>query len=709
MINKAQELLKKFYGYDAFRPGQKNMIESLLAGKDTLAIMPTGAGKSICFQIPALLFPGVSIVISPLISLMKDQVDSLLSQGIPATYINSSLSAAEVSRRIYDIGENRYKLIYVAPERLSADYFQSILAKTEISMLAVDEAHCLSQWGHDFRPSYKAIYPFVNALPKRPIIGAFTATATPEVKADIVTLLGLYKPNVHVSGFDRPNLFFSVLRGENKQKFILNYLKGHASQSGIIYAATRKEVDALYALLLSKGYKAGHYHAGLSDEERSAGQDDFLYDRIQVMVATNAFGMGIDKSNVRYVIHNNMPRNMEAYYQEAGRSGRDGESGECILLFSSQDTMLQKFLIDKSVEDPERKQHELGKLQSMVDYCHTPECLRKYIVGYFGETDAPDNCGNCINCNDESDLVDITVDAQKVFSCVYRLRERFGITMIAEVLKGSKNKKVLQFGFDRQSTYGLFSGRSLNDIKALIQRLTATQYLTLTESEFPVLNLTEAAYEVLKGNRMVWQKVVKVRQEEKSGDADLFEQLRSLRRRLAEEEKLPPYQIFTDATLRDMCEKLPATLAEMQEVKGIGEVKLKKYGETFLSTIQQIAPRPAAKNPAAQPEEKRQAQAGKTPTHQITLEYYQQGLAPGEIAQKRSLTQMTIENHIFKAAQEGLDVDLDRLIPQEQEAPVLAAVKDLGTSPLKPLKEALPPEISYTTIKAVICKHRLDT
>lgn len=711
MLNKAQELLKKFYGYDEFRPGQKNMIESLLAGKDTLAIMPTGAGKSICFQLPALLFPGISIVVSPLISLMKDQVDSLLNQGIPATYINSSLSAAEVSRRVYDIGEKRYKLIYVAPERLSTDYFQAILAKTEISMIAIDEAHCLSQWGHDFRPSYKAIYPFINALPKRPIIGAFTATATPEVKTDIVTLLGLYQPNVHVSGFDRPNLSFSVLRGENKQKFILNYIKEHAEQSGIIYAATRKEVDALYQLLCHKGYNAGHYHAGLADEERTRGQDDFLYDRLQVMVATNAFGMGIDKSNVRYVIHHNMPRSMEAYYQEAGRSGRDGEPGECILLFNSQDTMLQKFLIDKSVENLERKQHELGKLQSMVDYCHTPDCLRKYIVGYFGETDTPENCGNCLNCNDESELVDITVDAQKVFSCVYRLHERFGITMIAEVLKGSKNKKVLQFGFDKQSTYGLFSSRSLSDIKALIQRLAATQYLTLTESEFPVLNLTAAAYDVLKGNSNVWQKVVKVHKEEKSLDADLFEHLRKLRRQLAESEQIPPYQIFADSTLRDMCEKLPATLNAMQEVKGIGEVKLKKYGQIFLDKLREIAPvslkETADAPPVKQPTKQRES-TDKIPTHLITLDYYRQGLTLSEIAQTRNLTAMTIETHIFKACQENIAVDLDRLIPLEAETTIIETIKRLGASPLKPLKEALPPEITYTNIRAVIYKYNLQ-
>lgn len=701
MLDKALQLLKRFYGYDAFRPGQKEIITSLLEGNDTVAIMPTGAGKSICFQIPALLFPGITLVISPLISLMKDQVDALVNQGIPSTYINSSLTGAELSRRLYDIGDNRYKLIYVAPERLSTDTFQAILAKTTVSMLAIDEAHCLSQWGHDFRPSYQAIYPFINSLPKRPLIGVFTATATPEVKSDIITLLGLYRPNSYVTGFDRPNLYFSILRGENKQKFVLNYVKDHADQAGIIYASTRKEVDSLYETLVNKGYQAGRYHAGLRDDERSNEQERFLYDNIQVMVATNAFGMGIDKSNVRYVIHYNMPRNMEAYYQEAGRSGRDGEPGECILLFSSQDIMLQKFLIDKSVENPERKQHELGKLQSIVDYCHTPNCLRQYIIQYFGETSTTENCANCINCKDDSELVDITIDAQKVFSCVYRLRERFGVTMIADVLKGSKNKKVLQFEFDQLPTYGLFSNRSVNDIKALIQRLTATQYLTLTESEYPVVQLTETAFAVLKKEATVWQKIFKTHKAE--ADDDVFSALRKLRKSLAEKEGIPPYLIFADSTLRDMSTHLPTTISQMRQIKGVGEVKLDKYGEKFLTALKDYAPTSLSSSnlPVDVPIKK----SDKTPTHLITLQMFNDGFSLDEIAKTRDLKPVTIQNHLVKAGEEGHTVDWNRLIPTEQEEQIIAVIRELGTSLLRPIKEALPAEIGYDTIKAVIAKH----
>lgn len=583
MLNKARQILQKFYGYEDFRPGQKKVVESLLNRNDTVAIMPTGAGKSICFQIPALLFEGVTLVISPLISLMKDQVDSLRQLGIAAVYINSSVSKVQLYKDLQDISAGFYKIIYIAPERLTSEYLPDSFKNLNISMVAVDEAHCLSQWGHDFRPSYRNILNFTNSLRIKPIISAFTATATPEVKTDIINLLGLKQPNVFVTGFDRPNLYFSVLRGEVKDKFVIDYVKKHQDEAGIIYVGTRKDVDALQVLLEIKGVKAGRYHAGMTDEERNQMQEDFLYDNLSVMVATNAFGMGIDKPNVRYVIHYNMPKNMEAYYQEAGRAGRDGLSGNCILLYSPQDTQLQKFLISKSTESEIRQQLEYKRLQSMVDYCHTPQCLRAFILHYFGEFDVEEHCDNCSNCKLEGELIDITIDAQKVLSCVYRMHERFGVKMIAEVLKGSKSAKVKQFNFERLSTYGLMKERKLKDISDLILRLSAMQYLDITESQYPVVTLNELSWQVLRGQKKVWQKMVIVKKAKAKGE--LFEALRSLRKELATKEKLPPYMIFSDATLTQMATDKPTDLELMKNIRGVGEFKLQKYGEKFLTVI----------------------------------------------------------------------------------------------------------------------------
>lgn len=583
MLNKVRQILQKFYGYEDFRPGQKKVVESLLNKNDTVAIMPTGAGKSICFQIPALLFEGVTLVISPLISLMKDQVDSLRQLGIAAVYINSSVSKAQLYKDLQDISAGFYKIIYIAPERLTSEYLPDSFKNLNISMVAVDEAHCLSQWGHDFRPSYRNILNFTNSLRIKPIVSAFTATATPEVKTDIINLLGLKQPNVFVTGFDRPNLYFSVLRGEVKDKFVIDYVKKHQDEAGIIYVGTRKDVDALQVLLEIKGIKAGRYHAGMTDEERNQMQEDFLYDNLSVMVATNAFGMGIDKPNVRYVIHYNMPKNMEAYYQEAGRAGRDGLSGNCILLYSPQDTQLQKFLISKSTESEIRQQLEYKRLQSMVDYCHTPQCLRAFILHYFGEFDVEEHCDNCSNCKLEGELIDITIDAQKVLSCVYRMHERFGVKMIAEVLKGSKSAKVKQFNFERLSTYGLMKERKLKDISDLILRLSAMQYLDITESQYPVVTLNELSWQVLRGQKKVWQKMVIVKKAKAKGE--LFEALRSLRKELATKEKLPPYMIFSDATLTQMATDKPTDLELMKNIRGVGEFKLQKYGEEFLTVI----------------------------------------------------------------------------------------------------------------------------
>ena len=587
-LDQAAAILKKYFGYDAFRPAQLPVVRSLLAGRDTVAIMPTGAGKSICFQVPALLFPGVTLVISPLISLMKDQVDALRDAGIRATYINSSLSSAEARDRYAGLAAGAYDLIYVAPERLDADGFRSLISGLAISMVAVDEAHCLSQWGHDFRPSYQAIAPFIAALPRRPLVAAFTATATPEVREDIVRLLALTEPAVHVTGFDRPNLYFEVRRGVKKRDFAARYVLAHKGEAGIIYAATRKEVDKLYEHLARKGIAVGRYHAGLSDEERTRVQDDFLYDNLAVIVATNAFGMGIDKSNVRYVLHYNMPKNIESYYQEAGRAGRDGEPGECLLLYAPQDVMTQRYLIDVSTEDEGRKRIELAKLQRMVDYCHTPECLRAFLIRYFGG-EAEDRCGSCGNCRAETREVDVTVDAQKVFSCVYRMHERYGITLVAQVLKGSADKRVKSLHLDELSTYGLYPKKSIEEIKLMIQRFIATDYLALEGGEYPVVRLRPIAYDVLRGRARVTQHVLPEKKEQAPAGDGLFDQLRALRKELAREENIPPYLIFSDKTLRGMCELRPKTEEELSEVSGVGEKKLAKYGARFLACLRENA------------------------------------------------------------------------------------------------------------------------
>ena len=584
---RALALLKQYFGYASFRPAQEPVVRSLLDGRDTVAIMPTGAGKSICFQVPALLLPGVTLVISPLISLMKDQCDALGDAGVPATFINSTLSSAEWSARMQAIAAGDVKLVYVAPERLDTNAFEGLWSRVPVSMVAVDEAHCLSQWGHDFRPSYQTIAPFIARLPRRPIVSAFTATATPEVRDDIVRLLSLDAPAIHVSGFDRPNLYFEVRRGENKRNFIKNYIKRHNDEAGIIYAATRKQVDTLYNVLTKAHITAGRYHAGLTDAERAKAQDDFLYDNLQVIVATNAFGMGIDKSNVRYVIHANMPKNLESYYQEAGRAGRDGEPGACILLYAPGDVRTQRFLIDVSTDDDARKRIETAKLQRMVDYCHTPECLRSFILHYFGSRTEDATCGNCSNCTAGATDVDVTIDAQKVFSCVYRMRERYGITLVAQVLKGSSDQRVKSLHLDELSTYSLMKNRTLEDIKLMIQRFVATDYLALDSGEYPVLHLRPAAYDVLRGRRAVIQHILpeKTAEAGASESQSMFEHLRALRKSLAQKYHIAPFMIFSDKTLRDMAALLPKNDEEFLAVSGVGQRKLETYGEAFLKCI----------------------------------------------------------------------------------------------------------------------------
>ena len=595
----ALRMLETYFGYISFRPAQEAPIASLLRNEDVIGIMPTGAGKSICFQIPALCKAGLTIVFSPLISLMKDQVDGLLVQNIPAALINSTLTQAEFNKTMYEVRSGKIKLLYIAPERLDSNFFCNVLRALPIAQVIVDEAHCISEWGHDFRPSYRLIGEWLNSLPKRPIVGAFTATATKYVENDIKKLLGLDKANVYVTGFDRPNLSFSVIRTPKRMDYVVHYVRQHDNENGIIYCATRKDVDRVYENLTRAGIKVGHYHGGLSDEVRREMQNAYADDKLQVMVATNAFGMGIDKSNVRYVLHYQMPRNMESYYQEAGRAGRDGASAECILLYSGQDVQVHKYLIEQSIETPERQEVELRKLQSMIDYCFCSNCLRKYMLNYFGESTVWTTCDNCSSCKGSGDKVNVTKEAKAIFRAIMGTDERYGASMITSIVRGERTDRIMRAGHDALPVFGLLSNVDEKSIKGLIQQFVASGYLRSSSGKYPVLSLTAGAEEVLGGHKEVEEirQHVSVpsrtsrststtsRGKSSSGAGGLFEHLRQHRKRLAEEAGLRPYLIFPDTVLIDLANLRPTTLGEFGNVKGVGEAKLKKYGLSFLQAI----------------------------------------------------------------------------------------------------------------------------
>ncbi len=741
--------LKDSFGYASFRPGQEALVDGITSGRDALGVMPTGGGKSLCYQLPAIMMSGTAIVISPLISLMKDQVDSLNEAGIEATYINSSLDPYEISVRMDGLRHGDYKLVYMAPERLGAYDFIDSLQNLDISLVAVDEAHCISQWGHDFRPSYREIPRFLNQLRPRPPVAAYTATATPKVIEEIMQILELSRPVVQITGFDRPNLFYQVTAPGNKFRFLDAYLREKDSEeSGIIYCSTRKNVESVTAKLREQGYSAAGYHGGMDSQVRKQVQEDFMYDRTKLIVATNAFGMGIDKSDVRFVVHYNMPQNMEAYYQEAGRAGRDGMDAECILMYSASDVVNQKMLIENNQNSADRRQILNENLQYLINYCHSDDCLRYMITDYFGEDKAQNQdlggCGNCGNCRDTSEKKNVTVEAQKIMSCIYRTNQRFGMNMIIRVLRGSSDKRLLQFGLDKQSTYGIMKDQGPGEIREIIMMLIAGGYLQMTTDTYPVLKLDAASRPVLKGQHEVYIKVERLNNTKKKDkakkrkklntsslknfeyDDGLYEVLSTLRAEIASQKGLPSYTVFHNAALMEMSALFPLEEEAFLKISGVGQKKLENYGAQFIDAIQTYIEEKRYSSEAVEHKRKsaqaqiyaeadsgaegeedpkaRSTSGGDSMEERVAKTYkaYQMGESLETIAKSRGFTTGTIIKHLIRAQESGEPVDWSVFIDAEHRDAIIEAVSAQGLESLKSIKDSLPDHVTYDAIRAGI-------
>lgn len=698
--------LQQHFGYSTFRPGQKEIIDTILSGRDTLGVLPTGGGKSICYQLSALMLPGLTLVISPLISLMKDQVDTLTQLGIPAAYLNSTISNEEFQKITNQLRQGSLKLLYVAPERLDNPSFTSFISQQEISLVAVDEAHCVSQWGFDFRPSYRNISQFINQLPKRPVVASFTATATSVVQEDVVKQLDLNHPEVFINSFDRPNIKFTVLEPSNRDSTLYQLI--NHEEAIIIYASTRKQVDKLHDNLQKKGYTVSKYHAGMEQEERRQAQNDFINDQTNIVVATNAFGMGIDKTDVRKVIHYNLPKDLESYYQEAGRAGRDSLEAEAILLYHSQDIMTNKYLIAQSSDE---LSHE--RLETMIQYANFTGCIRNYILQYFGEN-ATEPCGNCSSCLGEVKMVDATKEAQMILSCMIRMKLNFGMTMIVDVLRGSQKQRILENKFDALSTHGLMKKYSIQQIRDIISALVSHRYIGVTE--YRGLYPTSQAKSLLLGEATL---SIKERSYKETARAqtytisrninhDLYEELRKVRLELAQAEEMPAYIIFSNKSLEDMASKLPRNHEEFLSVEGVGSVKADKYAGQFLPIIQNFLSTNEKKQKNIDLKKASYRPLSNTSKHASYLEsaeYAEEGLTPYEIAIERGVTETTIINHLTQAAEEGVLKDFDADVPQVRKKAIKEAFLKIGTDTLKPIKEALAEEITYDDIRYVLIEY----